>query len=142
GDVVILGNFLQNVGTVSAPKGVVAFGAGGDIVVDQAGGAKISVLAGGSGGATGIDNSGAIDAAAAELKAHGNVYALAIKNDGLVRAKGYNFSGGKLTLSAGPQGRIVNTGILSARHADGSGGRVDVSGGRVEIASGAVDASG
>src|SRR5690606_11365886 len=72
GDVVLLGNFLQNAGSVTAPRGVVAFGAGGDIVVDQAGGAKISVLAGGSGGGTGIDNTGSIDAAAAELKAHGN----------------------------------------------------------------------
>ncbi len=141
GDVVLLGNFLQNAGSVAAPKGVVAFGAGGDIVVDQAGGAKISVLAGGSGGATGIDNSGTIDAAAAELKAHGNVYALAIKNDGLVRANGYNFSSGRLTLSAGPQGRIVNTGQLSARRSDGSGGQVNVSGGRVQIG-GSVDASG
>ncbi len=142
GDVVLLGNFLQNAGSVSAPRGVVAFGAGGDIVVDQAGGAKISVQAGGSGGAVGIDNSGEINAAAAELKAHGNVYALAIKNDGVVRASGYNFSGGRLTLSAGSAGRIVNTGTLQARTSEGAGGRVNISGGRVELNSGTVDASG
>ncbi|HRQ90203.1 MAG TPA: filamentous hemagglutinin N-terminal domain-containing protein, partial [Bacteroidia bacterium] len=141
GDVVLLGNFLQNAGTVSAPRGVVAFGAGGDIVVDQVAGAKISVLAGGSGGNVGIDNSGEIHAAAAELKAHGNVYALAIKNDGLVRASGYNFTGGRLTLSAGSQGSIVNTGQLHARNSDGSGGQINVSGGRVQIG-GSVDASG
>lgn len=142
GDVVLLGNFLQNAGSVSAPRGVVAFGAGGDIVVDQAGESRISVQAGGSGGQTGIDNSGTVNAAAAELKAHGNVYALAIKNDGVVRASGYNFRGGRLTLSAGPQGRIVNTGNLAARNADGSGGRIEVSGGRVQIASGSIDAAG
>src|SRR5690606_24282269 len=112
------------------------------IVVDQAGGAKISVLAGGSGGQTGIDNSGTISAAAAELKAHGNVYALAIKTDGLVRASGYNFSGGRLTLSAGSQGRVVNTGQLVARQSDGSGGRVEISGGEIELQGGRVDASG
>ncbi|MBL9158665.1 MAG: filamentous hemagglutinin N-terminal domain-containing protein [Verrucomicrobiales bacterium] len=147
GDVVLLGNFLQNSGTVSAPAGTVAFGAGGDIIVDNAGGAKISVQAGGKGGAVGIENTGEINAAAAELKAHGNVYALAIKNDGLVRASGYNFSGGRLTLSAGSQGRIVNTGNLQARNSDGSGGQIQISGGDVELGSsgagrGQVDASG
>ncbi|MBU6179408.1 MAG: filamentous hemagglutinin N-terminal domain-containing protein, partial [Verrucomicrobia bacterium] len=142
GDVVLLGNFLRNDGSVNAPRGVVAFGAGGDIVVDQAGESRISVQAGGSGGEVGIDNTGAVNAAAAELKAHGNVYALAIKNDGVVRASGYNFRGGRLTLSAGPQGRIVNTGNLTARNADGSGGQVRISGGRVQIAAGTVDAAG
>jgi filamentous hemagglutinin family protein len=142
GDVVLLGNFLQNAGSVNAPRGVVAFGAGGDIVVDQAGESRISVQAGGGGGEVGIDNTGTVNAAAAELKAHGNVYALAIKNDGVVRASGYNFRGGRLTLSAGSQGRIVNTGNLTARNADGSGGQVRVSGGRVQIAAGTVDAAG
>lgn len=146
-DVVLLGNFLQNSGSVSAPAGTVAFGAGGDIIVDQAGGARISVQAGGKGGAVGIENTGEINGAAAELKAHGNVYALAIKNDGLVRASGYNFSGGRLTLSAGSQGRIVNTGNLSARNSDGTGGQIQISGGDVELGSsgvgrGQVDASG
>lgn len=135
GDVVLMGNFLENAGTVDAPKGVVAFGAGGDIVVDQAGGATISVLAGGSGGEEGIVNSGEINAAAAELKAHGNVYALAIQNTGVVRASGYQFRGGRLTLNAGSQGHIVNTGQLTARNADGSGGQIDITGGNVELGS-------
>jgi len=142
GDVVLMGNFLQNAGEVNAPRGVVAFGAGGDIIVDQAGGATISVKSGGRGGATGIENSGTVNAAAAELKAHGNVYALAIQNDGVVRASGYNFRGGKLTLSAGSSGRIVNTGTLQARNADGTGGRVMISGGQIDINAGSVDASG
>ena len=142
GDVVLMGNFLQNAGEVNAPRGVVAFGAGGEIIVDHAGGAKISVQAGASGGATGIDNSGTVNSAAAELKAHGNVYALAIQNDGVVRASGYNFKGGRLTLSAGSGGRIVNTGTLRARNADGTGGRVMISGGQVDINAGSIDASG
>ena len=39
GDVVLLANFLQNAGEVNAPRGIVAFGAGGDMIVDHAGGA-------------------------------------------------------------------------------------------------------
>jgi len=143
GDVVLLGNFLQNHGSVSAPDGTVAFGAGGDIIVGQTvSGGRISVVAGGQGGRTGIVNTGDVNAAAAEFKAHGNVYALAIQNQGVVRANGYNFSGGKLTLEAGPQGSIVNTGQLVARNRDGSGGRVEISGGQVGLTGGSIDASG
>lgn len=142
GDVVFLGNFLRNEGEVSALGGTVAFGAGGDILVGTGGGGVISVQAGGEGGDTGIVNSGSIDAASVELKATGNVYALAIQNDGVVRAKGYNFSGGKLTLSAGSNGRIINTGNMEARNVSGRGGQVEISGGQVEIAAGTVDASG
>jgi len=144
GDVVLMGNFLQNAadGQVNAPRGVVAFGAGGDMVVDHAGGATISVKSGGAGKDVGIDNSGTVNAAAAQLSAHGNVYALAIRNDGVVRASGYNFRSGKLTLSAGSGGSIVNTGTLQARNANGSGGQVMISGGQVDINAGSVDASG
>ena len=142
GDVVVLGNFLQNAGSVSAPDGTVAFGAGGDIIVDQGAGGLISVRGGGAGGETGIENTGSINAASAELKAHGNVYALAIKNNGLVRASGYSFKGGRLSLSAGSSGRIVNNGQLQARNRDGSGGQVQISGGNVALASGSVDAAG
>lgn len=142
GDVVLLGNFLQNAGSVSAPDGTVAFGAGGDMIVDQAAGGLISVRGGGPGGETGIENTGTINAAGAELKAHGNVYALAIKNDGLVRASGYNFKGGRLTLSGGSNGSIVNNGQLQARNRDGSGGQVEIAGGRVQLAAGSLtDAS-
>ncbi|MCH1510151.1 MAG: hypothetical protein L7T84_13165, partial [Akkermansiaceae bacterium] len=88
------------------------------------------------------ENAGEIAGAAAELKAHGNVYALAIKNDGLVRASGYNFRGGKLTLNAGSRGSIVNTGQLVARNQDESGGQINVRGGNVNLAGGTVDADG
>jgi len=139
GDVVLLGNFLHNHGSVSAPSGTVAFGAGGDILLEQtASGATISVHSGGND--SHIDNTGSVTGAAAEFKAHGNAYSLAVQNSGVVRANGYNFTGGKLTLSGGSQGSVVNTGTLSARNADGSGGQVNVSGGRVEIG-GVVDAS-
>ncbi len=137
GDVVLLGSFLQNAqgGSVTANQGVVAFGAGGDMLVEQTvNGSTISVL----GGSGEIQNSGEITGAAAELKATGNVYSLAIKNDGVIRANGYNFKGGRLTLSGGSTGSVINTGQLSARNSDGSGGQVAVSGGNVNIG-GTVD---
>ncbi|MEM7699425.1 MAG: filamentous hemagglutinin N-terminal domain-containing protein, partial [Verrucomicrobiota bacterium] len=143
GDVVLLGNFLQNAGSVSAPDGVVAFGAGGDIIVEQnADGSTISVRGGGPGGVTGIENSGDIYGSAAEFKAHGNSYALAVQNTGVVRANGYNFSGGRLTLSAGSTGSVVNTGELFARQSSGAGGNVTIEGSSVQLSGGRVDVSG
>ncbi len=143
GDVVVLGNFLKNAGNVSAPGGTVAFGAGGDILVEQsADGASISIAAAGAGADVGIENSGSVSGAAAQFASHGNAYALAIKNEGLVRAEGYQFSGGKLKLNAGSGGRFVNTGNLAARTAAGNGGSVEISAAQFEAAAGTIDASG
>ncbi|MCB1230367.1 MAG: filamentous hemagglutinin N-terminal domain-containing protein, partial [Verrucomicrobiae bacterium] len=123
GDVVLLGNFVDNQGAVGAPDGTVAFGAGGEFIVDTIGDSRLSVIAGGQGGEKGITNSGTVSAAAVEFKAHGNVYALAIQNTGIVRANGVSRRNGRIILSAAGDGsvggRIENTGTLQARNADG-----------------------
>ncbi len=141
GDVVLLGNFLQNAGSVNAPRGSsLSEPAGTSSWTRQANrGFPCRPVAAGARSAS-TTRSGQCRGRGAEGSR--NVYALAIKNDGVVRASGYNFRGGRLTLSAGPQGRIVNTGNLTARNADGSGGQVQISGGRVQIAAGVVDAAG
>ncbi len=143
GDVVFLGNFLQNAGSVSAPDGTVAFGSGGDILVEQGiSGATISVQGAGPGGAVGIDNSGKVNAAAVEFKTTGNAYGLAIQNTGVVRATGASVRGGRVMLSAGSQGTIINTGTISARNQNGSGGQIDIDGGSVLLEAGSLDAAG
>ena len=143
GDVVFLGNFLQNAGSVSAPDGTVAFGVGGDILVEQGiSGASISVQGAAPGGAVGVDNSGSIDAAAVEFEATGNAYGLAIQNTGIVRATGASVRDGRVMLSAGGQGTILNTGTISARNQNGSGGQIDVEAGSVLLEAGALDAAG
>ncbi len=145
GDVVLLGNFIDNRGVIGSVDGTVAMGAGGDIIVHQSGDAKISIKAAGRGGEVGTNNEGTIEGAAVELKAHGNVYALAINNSGMIRANGANYTGGILTLDAGTGGVITNTGTLRARNADGSGGTININAGRtgtVNLEGGEVDASG
>ena len=53
-----------------------------------------------------LHNTGVIEAVKVEMKASGgNMYALAINNEGIVRANGIDFSGGRITLKA-------NTGIV------------------------------
>ena len=143
GDVVLLGNFIDNQGTIGAPDGTVALGAGGDIMVNQSGDAKISILGAGPGGSKGVNNSGTISGANVELKAHGNVYALAINNTGIIRATGSaRLPNGRVVLQS-TGGKISTTGEISARNADGSGGAImiDAGDGEAEVG-GKVDANG
>lgn len=149
GDVVLLANMVDNAGAVGAPDGTVAFGAGGEFIVDTVGDSRISVVGPGAGGQTGIRNSGTVSASSVEFKAHGNVYALAIQNTGIVRANGVNRQGGRIVLSAAGNGttggRIENTGTLQARNVDGSGGTILIDGGQggqVDLLGGRVDADG
>ncbi len=141
-DVVVLGNFMSNDGSIHADR-TVAIGVGGDIMVNQTSdGATISVRGAAPSAATGIDNSGVIEGGDVSFDAHGNSYAMAINNRGTVRASGFGFKGGRLTLNAGPTGRTVNTGDYYARQGNGAGGQVQVAAGDVNLASGSVDASG
>ncbi len=139
GDVIILGDFISNPGRIAADRSV-AIGAGGDILVNQtADGATISVRSGSSS----ITNSGDISGGSVDMRAHGNSYAMAINNSGAIRAKGYNFKGGVLTLRAGNNSGVVNTGSLYARQEQtGQGGQINISGGDVDLQSGRIDASG
>ena len=89
-------------------------------------------------------NKGTVEANVAELKAHGgNIYGVAVKNEGRVAATGVTRSGGQLFLSAGG-GKVRSTGTLKAKRSDGSGGRIKVDSGRQESRTeigGTVDAS-
>ena len=139
GDVLLMGGFVDNQGQIGALDGTVAIGAGGDILVQDGGGTKISVRGSSDYTGTGISNSGSITGAAAELKAHGNVFALAINNGGAIRANGASRVNGRVRLtSSGSSSRIVNTGSVAAANQDGSGGEVDIDAG----ATGSVDVSG
>ena len=150
GDVVLLGNFVDNQGIIGAPDGVVALGAGGNIVVHAQGESKISVMAPGVGADTGVNNAGTITGAAAELKAHGNVYALAINNSGVIRATGSATIDGRVILTSRSAdgktgGNIENSGEIKANNADGSGGFVMIDGGpgsNVGIVDGEVSVNG
>ncbi len=145
GDVILLGNFVENNGSIGALNGQVALGAGGDIIVHETGDAKITVKAGGVGGGTGITNTGTIEGAAVELKAHGNVYALAINNSGAIRATGSQRINGRVILSAGePGGDITNTGTIEATNG-ANGGEILIDGGQagvIDLRTGKVSANG
>ncbi|MCP5550426.1 MAG: filamentous hemagglutinin N-terminal domain-containing protein [Akkermansiaceae bacterium] len=127
GDVFLFGHTVANHGTISAPDGTVGLGAGSEILLTaepNRDGERVFVRAGrGQRAATGVENTGTIEAAAIELKAHGNLYAMAINNSGALRATGANRNGGKVFLRA-PGGAVSNTGTIQATVPGSRGGRI------------------
>jgi len=145
GDVVLMGGFVDNQGQIGALNGTVAIGAGGDILLEEGAGSKISVRGSSDYTGTGINNSGSIRGASAELKAHGNVYALAINNGGAIRANGADRSNGRVRLTATGGSSNINLGqgsTISAR-VGSDGGNVEVNAGQGEVnVAGRIDAGG
>lgn len=127
GDVFLIGNSVTNAGTIEAANGTVGLAAGSEVLITadpDRNGERVFVRAtAGPGGNTGIENSGSIQAAAVELKATGNLYALAINNSGSIRATGARRNGGRVYLRA-PGGRISNTGSIEATIPGSAGGQI------------------
>jgi filamentous hemagglutinin family protein len=125
GDVFLVARTVDNQGSISAPGGTVGLAGGTEVLIKAADSGDGRVFIRGGRGSVG--NSGAIDAAVAELRAAGgNQYALAVNNTGVVRATGVATQGGRVFLTAN-KGEISSSGAVSARNADGSGGKVLVS---------------
>lgn len=124
GDVFLIGRNIENSGSISASKGKAGLGAGGEVLIKQTGEERVFVKPG-SGGSSAVSNTGSIAAVTAELKAHGNPYALAINNTGIIRATGVARQGGRVLLTAN-QGNIKSSGTISARKSNQSGGTVTI----------------
>jgi filamentous hemagglutinin family protein len=129
GDVYLLANQVGNSGTLSAPQGNVGLAAGTDILLQQAGDQHLFVQPGASAStATGVTNSGSVQAATAELKAAGgNAYALAINNSGNIAVTGFKKVNGQVYLTA-DGGNITNSGQISAQNPNGDGGTIVLNG--------------
>ena len=127
GDVFLIGRTVRNSGAITASSGTVGLAAGEEVLLTAQGntGERLFVRAKGAGvSGTGILNDGTIEGAAVELKAHGNLFALAINNKGSIRATGAVNSGGKVFLR-GAGGSVRNSGSIHASGPGiGSGGRV------------------
>ncbi|MDF1861665.1 MAG: filamentous hemagglutinin N-terminal domain-containing protein, partial [Verrucomicrobiales bacterium] len=127
GDVFLIGKTISNSGSITA-SGTVGLAAGEEILLsagESATGERLFVRSTGAGASgTGIYNDGTIEGAAVELKAHGNMFALAINNKGSIRATGASNSGGRVFLR-GAGGAVRNSGSIRATSSGvGSGGRI------------------
>ncbi|MDD5333956.1 MAG: MBG domain-containing protein [Rhodoferax sp.] len=141
GDVSLVAHSVRNAGTISAPKGAANLLAANEIFLASPDAPALLVRAGGAGTATGVENSGLIEAAQARLQAaDGNIYALAINQSGVIRAVGVETRDGRIVLTASG-GKVVQDGKLFAHHADGSGGEIlvggDYHGGNAQVANAA-----
>jgi len=132
GNVVLIGQTVDNEGKITAPGGTVGLVAGNDVLLAQknADGSTITVsptsVTSGAAGKVGVHNGGTIASASAELKAaNGNIYALAVQNEGTIRATTVQKQGGRIWLTS-DSGAVSNSGTLdaSATTAGGKGGTV------------------
>ncbi|EIP98966.1 filamentous hemagglutinin family N-terminal domain protein, partial [Opitutaceae bacterium TAV1] len=160
GDVALIARRVENTGKLTAPQGAVALAAGYEVLARDAAlsDGKFLVRIGGSD--TAALNAGAIEAAAAELRANGgNVYALAGNTAGIIKATAVNQSGGRIIFDAGSTGAVELAGTIDASAQSGtgilpvsvasqsapapSGGLITATGQTITVKSGAtLDASG
>ena len=131
GDIILIAPQVTNEGSLMAPNGRVGLAAGNDVLLKVDGSERLFVRSASTKG--GVINKGVIEANIAELKAHdGNVYGMAIQNEGRINAKSINREGGKIYLRSG-SGKISNKGSLEAKGGDvridaGPAGEVEVAG--------------
>lgn len=147
GDVFLVAASVVNSGRIDAPNGTAGLAAGNDVLIKGSGHERVFVRgASGSVKANGVLNDGTVEANIAELKAHGgNIYGMAVRNEGRVAATGVSHEGGQIFLRAGG-GKIRSTGKLVAkRPTESSGGTIEIDAGsgvdsKVELGD-TVDAS-
>ena len=150
GSVYLVAHTVENAGSIHAPQGHVGLAAGSEVIVHDTKGI-VGVVAGKTTdpqAEVGVNNTGLIEAASAQLQAAGgNVYALAINNGGIIRANSVVRENGRVLLKAAG-GNIVNSGTISAQTAGGRGGSVVIDAGHHDAASatavhsGTIDARG
>ena len=130
GDVILVAQVVQNRGTIQASQGTAGLAAGNKVLYQPKAQQQVYIESGSEKTSKiGVDNSGWIDAAQAELKAAGgSVYELAINQQGVIRATGVQHKNGRVILTA-KAGSIHHHGQISAHHVDGSGGEVNIGGG-------------
>lgn len=141
GDVVLIGYIVNNAGEIHAPRGCALLGAGCEVVLKPDGVERLFIKAS-SFEESMIEHSGKIEAIQAELKAEGNPYALAIKQSGVIDAKGQVEKDGRVFLVA-EKGITALSGKIIAKNDNGTGGQVRVLGDKVGLQEQAeIDVSG
>jgi filamentous hemagglutinin family protein len=139
GDILLIGRYLLNDGTISAPNGLASLAVGKEILLKPSGSERVYICAQASQqspSGTAIHNSGNIEALKVRLLADGNPYKLAINHEGRIDALNVQEHQGDIYLVS-EGGAISVSGEIHA-----PGGHVRVLGDRVSLlAGGIIDAS-
>jgi filamentous hemagglutinin family protein len=118
GDVVLIAHGVENSGVIAAPMGEVLIGAGREVILKPSDDDRIQIrLSNENGEGTGIDLNGTIEAVRAHVKADGNLYGLAINQQGIIQATGIVEKEGRVLLVA-EKGRIQADGKMIAKGGD------------------------
>ncbi len=139
-DVTLVGRQVGNFGSVTVTDGLLVMASGEDVYIgEQFGrvGVKIEGAAAPAAEGVGVENAGSADAGRGRMVlAAGDLFSLAIRSDGLLKARGVTVDGG--------QGRVELAGTVDASDAapGAPGGTVEVLGDRVVLEGATVDASG
>lgn len=146
GDVLLLGHYISDEGSIRASKGIIGMGAGHSIIIKPHATERLYILTEPQEEIEkdhiGIETSGTLQAIQAELKADGNAYAYAIKQKGHIEATATEERGGRIWLVAG-NGQATVSGTLTAQKSNDIGGDVYLLGDRVGlIEEGKIDVSG
>ena len=140
----LVGDRVINTGTIEAANGVITMVAGNEVTLSPRGGViSVKVDASQQGGpkapgVAAIENSGTINSqGGSAFMVAGDMYSLAVKNTGTVRARTIRVEG------QGNAGvRVSGTLDASNQHSDGRGGSIKVTGQTVEVTNATLDASG
>jgi filamentous hemagglutinin family protein len=135
GHVLLLAHTVENAGEIAAANGTAGLGAGTEVYLASPDAPsfviKTNVTRPPDQTATkvGVDNSGVIAAAQAQLEAAGgSLYDLAVNHSGVIKATGVERQpDGRILLTAAG-GNVAVTGSARARDADGAGGEILIGG--------------
>ncbi len=143
GDITLLSYHVKNEGQLESKNGSVLIGGGKKFILMPHEKEKLSVAISveNEKEEDGIINAGVIKALQVELKADGNIYKHAIKNEGMINATSVKKENGKVFLVA-QNSEVTTNGKIKASKAD-IGGEVRILGSRVRVYDNAViDVSG
>lgn len=136
----LIGLKTANFGSIVAPNGLVTMSSGKDIYLGDQDSHIMVKIDGGDAAAqdagAGVENAGTIDAGKGTVRlGAGDIYSLAIRNTGTVKAQ-------QITIEGGSSGLVHVSGSLDASSSDGPGGTVKVLGDKVALTDARIDASG
>lgn len=138
GSAVLIGNSVQNAGTLVATT--VTLAAGNTVAVDLTDDGLIRARVIGPALKAGIENSGSIDGTLAVTMTAGqarDTLAQVVNNSGVIRAAGLTIKGGDIVLEGG---KVENTGTITTSNANAAGS-IDMTGMQVSN-SGTLEANG
>jgi len=143
GDVFLIGHHVDNHGAINTPAGTAGLAAGVDVILLASGEERLMIQpTTATPDGTGVVNAGTIEAISAELKADGNLFALAINHTGEIDATGLDARDGRIFLVA-EGGSVSVGGALYAANDNNTGGEIRVLGTTLEVTDNAdIDVSG